>query len=54
MDTNKTIGERSKKLAGIRVNLFLTETGYQKSLKNQSCDEIKILRHAKVCKSKFI
>lgn len=33
---------------GERMRLFLTDTGYQKSLESQSCDEINIFRHAKV------
>ena len=33
---------------GERTRLFLTETGYQKSLENQEKGHIKILSHAKV------
>lgn len=33
---------------GERMRLFLTDTGYQKSIESQSRDEIKILKHAEV------
>ena len=39
---------------GERMRLFLTDMGYQKALESQKCEEIKILRHAKIARGHIL
>lgn len=43
LSNNAPVGEK-----GERLRVYLTEEGYQKSLKNQELGHIKIISHAKV------